>query len=223
MRSAAVGIVVGVAACWTAAAPDVPAPAPKPTMTTSKAAPTEYRATLRIDAQPGGKKFQGVWLDFGGAKRWVLDYRTNDLWESFQDAEVRVTGHCYEPFGQAIQAVHFEVDTLTFASAPKMAVPYFAIGPKRLYRGSFIATTAPPGSKLAGTVTTKFQVTSGKAYAMASSLDVHGRSGAAAITARELEINLAYTATTGDPRVWVIAVHDADYVPSDRDTPKPCP
>jgi hypothetical protein len=188
-------------------------------------ASSEYAAIVRIDAQPSGKKFQGVWLDFGGDRRWVIAYRPHQVWRVFEGAEVRVTGHCYQPFGQAIGATHFEVETMTFASAPKLAVPFFTVGPRRLLRGSFIGTTAPAGSKLAGSVTTEFQPLDGMPLAIAGSDDPITRTGAVAIIAREVERNLAYTATTGGAAaVWIVSVHDADYTPEpSRDTPKACP
>jgi hypothetical protein len=183
----------------------------------------EYRATLRIDAQPGGKKFQGVWLDFGDDTRWVIDYRPRELWRGFADHEVTVTGHCYRPFGQAINAPHFRVATMSFVRRPATAVPYFSIGPERWITGAFRTLTFPAGSKRAGDQEPRFHDEHGTAYHVAGEASSTVE-GPATIRARVLERNRAYTATTGEDDLWIVEVHEAGHVPApSRDTPIDCP
>ena len=117
--------------------------------TTAPPAANERRATLRIDAQPGGKKFQGVWLEFAADKRWVIDYRPRELWKPFEDREVIVTGACYRPVGQAIMATHFRVDRMRFVKPERGRGPILEVGPEQWIRGAFAMRTFPPGSKLA--------------------------------------------------------------------------
>jgi hypothetical protein len=192
---------------------------------TKPPAPTERRATVRIDAQPSGKKFQGVWLEFPDGKRWVVDYRPRELWRGFEDAEVIVTGTCYRPFGQAINSTHFQVDSMKFASAPKKSVPYFEIGPERLMKGKFVTFGYPAGSKLAGSNTTKFSEAGGGTHAIAGSTDTVPGPGEATIKARSVELNMAHHATTGGPHVWIMSIHAADYTPDAEHGPTtiPCP
>lgn len=186
-------------------------------------ATTEYSATIRIDAEPGGKKFQGVWLEFAADRRWVIDYRPRELWRGFQDAEVIVTGTCYRPFGQAISATHFKVERMRFAAPPKRSVPFFELGPEQLMKGSFVEQAAPAGSKLAGSHQLEFQADDGTTYGIAGTSGSAPAPGAAKVTARSVKLNLAYAATTGGPHLWILSVHDAAYEPDREHAPKPVP
>ncbi|MBP9203260.1 MAG: hypothetical protein KBG28_04795 [Kofleriaceae bacterium] len=113
-----------------------------------------WRATVRIDPRPGGKKFQGVWLELADGQRWVIDYRPRAVWTDFADRPVRVTGGCYLPFGQAIAATHFRVATLvpdTEAPRPE-GWPVVAVGPDRREVMTLIEVTGAAGTKTAGEV-----------------------------------------------------------------------
>lgn len=56
--------------------PACSSPGKAPVTTESVPAPgPERRATVRIDPAPGGKQFQGVWLELEGGARWVIAYR----------------------------------------------------------------------------------------------------------------------------------------------------
>ena len=221
MDTAWLAIGFGFAACWTSSQPATLHEDPVPSATRTK--PTEFHATVRIDATPSGKKAQPVWLEFGADKRWLIDYRPRELWRSFEDALVIVTGICYQPFGQALSATHFKVERLRFAAPPTHSVPILEIGPELVLKGSFVLEAAPPGSRREGSDSVEFRSNTGSNYAIAGNSAGSWEPGAATITARRVELNLAYAATTGGPQLWILSIHDADYTPDSRDTPKPCP
>jgi hypothetical protein len=181
--------------------------------------PTELRATVRIDAQPGGKKFQGVWLEFGPDKRFVVDYRPRWIWRGFENHEVLVTGHCYRPFGQAISATHFKVEGMRFATKPTESVPIFAIGLEVVMQGEIIDQPYPAGSKLAGSSQRKFRRKDGTTYNIAS--DETLELGPILVDARVIEVNMSHHAQTGGPNIWIAKV--LDEVQANRDTPIACP
>lgn len=127
MRTATL-ILLALAGCWTSSTPSAPV---TNAMTVARdKPPRERRATVRVDAQPAGKKFQGVWLELADGARWVIDYRPRLPWRSFADREVLVTGGCYEPFGQAITAPHVRVDRMRFAEDRRGVQPYLEVGPE---------------------------------------------------------------------------------------------
>jgi hypothetical protein len=215
---------LALAACWTSSPPKREEPLVE-TKPTPAVTPSERRAIVRIDAQPSGKKFQGVWLEFADGARWVIDYRPRELWRGFEDAEVIVTGTCYRPFGQAINSPHFKVEQMKFAAKPVKSVPYFVIGPERLLKGTFVSRGFPAGSKLGGSTRTEFRDDGGTQHAIAGSTDTIPAPGAATIKARSVELNMAHVATTGGPHVWILSIHDADYTPDPKTGPTtiPCP
>lgn len=210
-RAAALVLTV-VTACWTSAPPSettIPVHADDPTRE-----PVEHvEATLRIDAAPGAKRFQGVWLELADGTRWVIDYRAHELWRGFEDQQVAVTGRRYTPLGQAIRATHFEVETLRFARPPSHAAPYRAIGPQRLLRGTFVEHVWPAGTRRAGDTERRFATDDGQIYELANATS---EAGPVAVTARVLEPDPSYAATTGTPRLFVIRVHAHDWVPERR-------
>lgn len=187
--------------------------------------PAEYRATVRIDAQPGGKKFQGVWLEFDTHQQWVIAYRPHELWRGFAGEAVIVTGQCYEPFGQAIGATHFRVERMRLAPAVKFLAPLLEVGPESLVTGDFVDRAWPAGSKRAGEMQLVFRAADGTSYEIAGSNIALSARGAVKIRARNVEVNRAHAATTGGPHLWILDVHDANDTPDEdtRDKPIPCP
>ena len=186
----------------------------------------ERRATVRIDAQPGGKKLQGVWLDFGADKRWVIDYRPRELWKPFADREVIVTGHCYRPFGQAIMATHFRVDRMRFVTPESGRGPILEIGPEQLLRGKFVEQRFPAGSKLADSPMVTFVDDAGTSYWIAGAADDLPPVGTAArITAREVTPDMSYVAQPGGRKLWILDVRDPDAIddPAHAPTTIECP
>jgi hypothetical protein len=218
-----VGIVVVVAAC---SSPSVKPSEPRPTNTAPTAAPSaanERRGMLAIDPEPGGKKFQGVWFE-SGDQRFVLDYRPHGLWTVFAGREVVITGGCYQPFGQAISATHFEVETLRVAEETRGIGPYFSFGPKQRMLGEVVDVEAPPGSKLSGTSQRMFRTDGGETFALAGG-DVPDPGKRVRITARQLEPDMSYVARSNGPDLWIhdAADPDAQDDPAHADKPIPCP
>jgi len=171
----------------------------------------EVRATLRIDAVPAGKRFQGVWLELTTTDtgRWVIDYRATEIWRGFENEQVIVTGHRYEPFGQAINARHFRVATMRFARPPSRAVPYRSIGPQHVLRGAFVEQVWPPGSR-AGEVERSFRTDEGDTYAVAQGPT---EAGPVAISARIVERDPTYAAGTSGLVLVVLRLHPHDWTP----------
>ncbi len=160
-----------------------------------------FVATLEIDAEPGGKRFQGVWLVHGG-ERWVVDYRARDFWKPFEGLTVRVTGEKWtpDPRAQAINKQHFTVARLEVADR-KQAKQFFAIGPERELDGTFVAVAGDAGSKSEGSTIHYFEA-EGRRYEIAGG---ERGTGPAKAIVRDVEINPAWAATRGGPFVWVLS------------------
>lgn len=194
--------------------------------TTAQPAANERRATLRIDAQPGGKKFQGVWLEFSADKRWVIDYRPRELWKPFEDREVIVTGACYQPFGQAIMATHFRVDRMRFVTPERGRGPILELGPEHWIRGAFAMHVFPPGSKLADSPMRVFRADDGTEFLLAGASEELPEAGKAArVKAREVTPDMSYMAQVGGRNIWILEVRAPDSVddPAHAPTPTDCP
>lgn len=71
-----------------------------------------FEATVRIDAQPGGKQFQGVWLDRDGGTTYLVAYRPQPELAALEGQRVEVAGRRKYPgpMTQHVQADHFELD-----------------------------------------------------------------------------------------------------------------
>ena len=166
------------------------------------AAPNDdsFVATLTIDAAPGGKRFQGVWLHRGGEEL-VVDYRARDFWRPFEGLEVRVTGERWtpDPRAQAIQAQHFRVARLEVAERTQ-AKRFFAIGPERELAGRFVTVAGEPGSKSEGSSVVSFETEGGRFEVAGGEIE---RDATSAIV-RDVEINPAWAATRGGPFVWIL-------------------
>lgn len=179
-----------------------------------------FRATLRIDAEPGPRRFQGVWLEHGD-KKWLVDYRKRELWTVFEGLAVDVTGHCFEPFGERItNQTHFAIETLAVADRTTSR-RFHGFGAEQTLNGSFVTETGAPGTKLEGSTLAYFEA-DGKRREIAGG---EAGQGAATIVARVVEINLAYAATTGGEQLWVVERNPAGWVQNPATAPKriPCP
>jgi hypothetical protein len=201
-----------------------PDPDPKPPESAPPPqAANERRGVLTIDPQPGGKKFQGVWFETGD-QRFVLAYRPHELWKWFVGREVVITGGCYEPFGQAINATHFDVETLRVAVEERGVGPYFSFGPKQWFVGEVVDVGAPPGSRFAGTSRRVFRTDDGQTFGLAGG-DLPDPGRRVRIRARTLEPDMTYVARTSGPDLWIDDAVDPDHNedPAHADKPKPCP
>jgi hypothetical protein len=167
------------------------------------------RATLTIDEQPGGKKFQGVWLDADDGIRRVISYRADPWWQPFDGLRVEAKGRSYAPKGQAISAAHFRVEELQVID-PGPDDALVSITAERELLGSFALATWPEGSKLAGDTRKVFHSDHGVAYELhrlpdsAPTLDQRVR-----ITARVVEPS-RFAARPGGPWLWVLEVTTAE-------------
>jgi hypothetical protein len=216
-RASALTLLV---ACWTSETNPVTAPT-KPIATTPA-----RRATVRIDAQPGGKKFQGVWLEFSADQRWVVDYRPRELWKPFENREVLVTGECYVPFGQALMATHFRVDHMKFVTPERGRGPLLELHAEQMLRGSFVTHQFPEGSKRADSPALTFRADDGTEYFLAgASQELPAAGTVARIKAREVTPDMSWMAQPGGRKLWILDVRGPDDVddPAHAPTIVPCP
>jgi hypothetical protein len=213
-------ILAFAAACWTSTAvpPELPRPARPPSTS------GEHRATVRIDPEPGAKHFQGVWLEFSERRRWLIDYRARDIWRSFADRTVLVSGHCYEPFGQAIAATHFAVEHMRLVDRVP-DVPLTEVGPELILRGALAVHAHPAGGKHGGSSEVVFRDGGGTTYWIHAADDQLPGPGPVAVTAREVHASPAFAALPDGPRLWIFDFHAADHAPDPAHAPRvvPCP
>jgi hypothetical protein len=199
----------------------------KPPVTTPPSTPPgeQHRATIRIDAEPGGKRFQGVWLDFGNDKKWVIAYRSSGLWRTFENQEVIVTGWCYSPEGQAISAQHFRVEKMRYFTPQRGRGPLLEIGPPQKLKGKFVAHQFPVGSKLEGESRVRFAAEDGTNYWIAGAdANVPEPGGAPVrIRMRPVDPDLSYVAQPGGPNLWFLGIMlgSEDEPPPEGVTPCP--
>jgi len=216
--------LVLLVACWTSETKPVQ---PTNPAATTPATPAEEReAIVRIEAQPGAKRFQGVWLDFGADKRWVIDYRARELWKPFENREVIVTGQCYQPFGQAILATHFRVDRMRFVKPERGRGPILELGPEQKLRGTFTLYHFAAGSKRADSPERTFTDDAGKQWFLAGASETIPATGAAArVVAREVVPDLSWMAQADGPNLWILDVRQPDSVDDPDHGPSivPCP
>ncbi|GEM_PF-2342932 len=126
-----------------------------------------FRARVVIDAEPGSKQFQGVWLEAESGERYLIDYRAQEWLRALEGRRVDVWGAVYEPSGQAIMATHFRVALLRVAE-PTMEDWIIEIGARTRLRGSFTRYVWPAGTKLAGEGSTVFMDEGGVQHWLAS-------------------------------------------------------
>lgn len=168
-----------------------------------------FEAVVQVDAEPGGKKFQGVWLEREGGARWVVAYRPEGWLVGFQGRKVQVTGETYAPEGQAIAATHFRVETLRVAEAGRGLGPLLAVGPERALVGEFKRRTVSRGAMNEGQQYLTFAAEGGATY-LIEGASAEVREGVPVrIVARVVEPDWSYTARRGGDYIWVIKVEPA--------------
>jgi hypothetical protein len=175
--------------------------APSPPVAARANTGDEMQATLRIDAKPGGKKFQGVWLERDDGAKWVISYRPEGVWRSFEGKRVRVRGAIYQPRGQAINATHFRVDWLAVAGDDD-STDLVEVNGERTYAGSFEELVWPAGTKLEGEKTTVFS-SEGKQYFLANRPDGIALGKSVEVHAREV-VPSPRMARPGGPFLWIL-------------------
>lgn len=143
-----------------------PAPVPEPAASeeaaSEEAAVSEearMEARLRVDAEPGGKRFQGVWLEREGEEPLIAAYRALSCFAPFDGHRVRVTGERWspDPRAQQIAAPHFRIATLELADpAAASDVLLHAVGAEQELVGVARTEAGEPGSKEEGATWTVF-------------------------------------------------------------------
>jgi len=165
-------------------------------------APTgeQFEAVVHIDATPGAKRFQGVWLQRDDGQRLLVDYRPRSHWQPFEGVRVSVSGEAYMPEGQSIGADHFRVHTLAVID-PKPEHSITQMGPERTLTGRFTFVPGAPGSKMEGSGSTFFD-TGGMNFLLAN-FDKAFR-GAGTVEARQVSLS-PFSAHVMGPRIWVLS------------------
>ncbi len=206
-------VLILLVACWTSETKPVTEP------TKPSAPATERRAFVRIDAEPSGKNFQGVWLE-ANDKRWVIDYRPRELWKPFENREVLATGECYRPFGQAISATHFRVDRMRFVTPERGRGPILELGAEQPLRGTFVMHAFPAGSKRADSPVLAFRADDGTEYFLSGASATLPPVGSAAwITSREVTSDMSFMAQPSGRTLWILDVRAPDFVEDEAHTP----
>ncbi len=163
-----------------------------------------FEAIVRIDAKPGGKKFQGVWLDRKGHEPLLIAYRPYGYWKPFEGKTVTVTGERYQPHGQSIGADHFRVHTMT--TDPKSMTDFVRVDPERSYVGKFDKQAMPAGSKMAGTTYNTFMADDGVSYMLANTPKDKLKLGTPMrVKARQVKRS-PFMSHVGGPHLWVIDI-----------------
>lgn len=163
-------------------------------------------ATVRVDARPSGKRFQGVWLEQESGERYVIAYRAHALWTAFANLRVVATGELYEASGQAIDAAHYRVHTLRPLDV-REARDFLVVHPERRARGRVVVAEAPAGSKARLAALQQFREEGGTAWWIAGSDARLVVEELVSATLRDVELNPAYGATIGGDHVWIGATY----------------
>ena len=164
--------------------------------------PIEFTATVRIDARPGGKKFQGVWLERPDGEKWVIDYRPRDCWKPMEGLTVTARGQTYAPEGQAISATHFKVEELRLVTLTAEAT-LVAVGEEWTLTGTLLTTAGEVGSKSEGSTWTEFKSADGPIWPLYNPSALDGLTGGITLTGREVELS-PFSAHIGGPQLCIL-------------------
>jgi len=166
-----------------------------------------FEALVEIDAAPGYKAFQGVWLVRDDGERWVVAYRPEPWLREFEKQRVRVTGERYTPEGQAIMVPHFRVHTLKRVEGngqdPAPGADILEVGPEQRLEGVFEDRVGAPGTKLEGEPYRVFAASGGKEFLLANTPEDVKIGQKTTIRARAVELS-PYVARRGGPYLWVL-------------------
>lgn len=112
----------------------------------------ELTGTLRVDAEPGARRFQGVWLEaVDGSARWLLAYRLEPWAVGMDGASLRVVGRTWtpDPSEQHVQAEHLRL--VSAHTSDRLApTPWVELGESTTWQGRFRDTVWEQGTKLEG-------------------------------------------------------------------------
>lgn len=163
----------------------------------------EMVATVRIDPDPGAKRFQGVWLDREGEEPLLIDYRAREFWIPFEGEQVTVTGEAWTPAprAQQVDAAHFRVATLSLQH-PTPEVALHAIGPEQTLIGLVETLEGEPGTKMEGSTWDAFAVEGGTNYQIWYAPEGMPKDTRLTITAREVTPS-PFSAHMPGPTLWI--------------------
>ncbi len=163
-----------------------------------------FEAVVRVDEKPGGKRFQGVWLERAEGPRLLIEYRALGCWTPFAGEKVSVTGASYSPEGQSIQAAHFKVATMELVDKSK-PIRFISVGPVQELTGKFGLGQGAPGSKMADSTWDVFSG-GGSSYLIANPSEI-GKltSQPAKVTAREV-VRTPFSTHMGGRVLWLLSV-----------------
>ncbi len=163
---------------------------------------TEFTATVRIDAEPGAKRLQAVWLERADGSQWVIDYRPRACWRPLEGATVTATGSVYTPQGQAISAIHFRVDALRATElTPELGL--VAVGPEQTLTGTLLNAVGEAGTKSEGSGWTEFRDNDGPTWPLYNPSALGELTGAVTLTVREVELS-PFSAHIGGPQLCIL-------------------
>ena len=178
-----------------------PPPPPHTEPVDATAAGVLMQAVVTIDAEPSGKRFQGVWLTQDDGTKWLVAYRPDPLWRVYEGHPVQVTGQPYTPEGQAISASHLRVETLVVVGEQAVVDPR-GFGPEQTLQGRFERRSGEPGSRSEGATWSVFVVEAGLTYSILNPSAV--RDDATSVRARVVERS-PFVAHRGSLTLWLVA------------------
>lgn len=176
---------------------------PTPLRVTVVPAGEGVEGVVRIEAGPGSKRFQGVWLERPDGERLVLAYRAYDWLKSLEGRAVRMTGETYVPKGQAVMATHYRVDTV-WVLADASAVPILGFGPQTTLTGTLVKKTGPAGPASAGEPFLTFLTADGTEYLVEGAPAELAEGVPTQVQARAVAPSMQYTARRGGDWLWVL-------------------
>lgn len=162
-----------------------------------------FPAIVRVDAEPGSKKLQAVWLERGDGERWIVAYRPEPWLVAFADKPVEVSGGRYIPGGQAVKATHFRIDTLRITDDKELGL-FESVGPERTMTGIFAERTGTVGAKDEGERYPVFD-NGEAAYELANRPDPLPLGSTVKVRVRETKYS-KFAAHRDGPLVWVLEV-----------------
>lgn len=196
---------------------EAPTAAPAPTPTAADA--LAFEATVRIDAEPGGKKLQGVWLERDDGERWIAAYRPEAWLVPFDGKRVRVTGARYTPKGQAVSSEHFRIATLE-ATGDGLTAGIVSVGAEVTMKGRFSEVVGEAGTKSEGERWSSFTSAGGESFALANTPEGLVTGVDVEVVARPAEYS-KYAAHRGGPMIWVISIAGGPAQAKAKPTPGP--
>ncbi|HWB81604.1 MAG TPA: hypothetical protein VG755_41870 [Nannocystaceae bacterium] len=166
---------------------------------------TQLDALVEIDAEPGGKKFQGVWLVRDGGTRLVISYRAEPWLREFEGQRVHAKGRHYTPQGQAINAMHFRLEHMRVLDPQAKLSTFVEVGPERTLTGVMREDVGAAGTKSEGERWHVFDSETDGRFLLANTPDDIVLEQRIAVRARSI-VYSPFVAHRGGPTLWVLDV-----------------